>query len=523
MWDPATDSAVGGIGELARRTGLASVRYPGGTVANFFDFSRAIGPQAQRGCQTSGGFANGLFEPTDSRYGPDENERFVDSIDATTMIMVPSMNRTAADAADYVEYLNSPADGDTGNPNGGTDWAEVRAANGHPAAYAIKVWEYGNEPYLPNQRYWRAQDMPTRIAQFIEGGWQRQTAQSDPYADNDGLFTGCDLATRRQGTGEPGQIYRVRYAPIALPGDEDGRPGVGDGPILAPLLRVAGEPWALVSDLADAGPDDPVYAIDQAAGVVRFGDGDHGRMPPAGAALAIEYTSGVHDGFLAYRDAMKAVDPSIKVCAGWGKADFIDQLGARPYDCLGVHSYTTPAADGTPLRYHTLQRGAEVKTAELSDFRRRLGALFPDPANRPELMITEYGTLNVPIRQYGALLAHNLYLAGMITGQLENDVRISINSNLNGLGPADPAQRTYGELFGLSPTFVDTGRARMLSLYARLAGSTVVSTALTDGPVIGPDTGRYQALRVLGTCRGGRSQLVVINRDPEHPITAGSR
>ena len=276
MWDPATDSAVGGIGELARRTGLASVRYPGGTVANFFDFSRAIGPQAQRGCQTSGGFANGLFEPTDSRYGPDENERFVDSIDATTMIMVPSMNRTAADAADYVEYLNSPADGDTGNPNGGTDWAEVRAANGHPAAYAIKVWEYGNEPYLPNQRYWRAQDMPTRIAQFIEGGWQRQTAQSDPYADNDGLFTGCDLATRRQGTGEPGQIYRVRYAPIALPGDEDGRPGVGDGPILAPLLRVAGEPWTLVSDLADAGPDDPVYAIDQAAGVVRFGDGDHG-------------------------------------------------------------------------------------------------------------------------------------------------------------------------------------------------------------------------------------------------------
>jgi hypothetical protein len=108
----------------------------------------------------------------------------------------------------------------------------------------------------------------------------------------------------------------------------------------------------------------------------------------------------------------------------------------------------------------------------------------------------------------------------MITGQLENDVRISINSNLNGLGPADPAQRTYGELFGLSPTFVDTGRARMLSLYARLTGGTVVSTTLTDGPVIGPDTGRYQALRVLGTCRGGRSQLVVINRDPEHPINA---
>ena len=35
-----------------------------------------------------------------------------------------------ADAADLVEYCNAPNNGS--NPNGGTDWAAVRAQNGHP-------------------------------------------------------------------------------------------------------------------------------------------------------------------------------------------------------------------------------------------------------------------------------------------------------------------------------------------------------------------------------------------------------
>lgn len=519
MWDPSSDTAVGGIDDLARRTGLASVRYPGGTVANFFDFTRAVGPQEQRGCQTSGGFANGLFAPTDSRYGPEEQETSVESVGATTMIMVPSMNRTAADAADYVEYMNSPADGSAGNPNGGTDWAEVRAANGHREPYGIEVWEYGNEPYLANQRYWRAQDLPTRVAQFIEGGWVRQTVDSAPYEDNDGLFSGCDLATRQQGDGEPDQAYRVRYAPIALPGDEVGAQGVGDGPVAAPVLRVAGQVWKLVDDLSAAGPDDAVYAVDQAAGEVRFGDGRHGRVPPAGAELSIEYTSGVHEGFLAYRDAMVEVDPTIEVCAGWGKVEFIEAMGSRPYDCLGVHSYTTPPADGSPLRYDSLQAGAATKSRELADFRRRLGTLFPEAEQRPELIVTEYGTLNAPFPQFGAMLAHNLYMADLLAGQLENDVRVAISSNLNGLGPDDPARRSYGELFGVSPEFVWTGRAQVLRLYSEMVGSTVVETTVT-GPERGQPGRRYPTLRVVAACRGARSQVVVVNRDPDDAVVA---
>ena len=42
------------------------------------------------------------------------------------------------DAADLIEYLNSPVGR---NPNGGTDWAAVRAANGHPERYRLITFE----------------------------------------------------------------------------------------------------------------------------------------------------------------------------------------------------------------------------------------------------------------------------------------------------------------------------------------------------------------------------------------------
>lgn len=519
MWDPATDTAVGGIDRLSRESGLHTVRYPGGTVANLFDFTRAIGPQSERGCQTSGGFAAGLFAPTDGRYGPDENEKYVQSFGGETMVMVPTINRTAADAADYVEYMNSPADGAATNPNGGIDWAEVRARNGHPAAYGISVWEFGNEPYLPNQRYWRSDDESTKVAQFIEGGWQRQKADDSTYSDNDGLFLGCDLATRRQGSGTPGQEYRVRFAPIALPGDEIGRPGVGDGPVTEPVLTVAGQEWQRVEDLSDRGPADTAYVIDQASGTVRFGDGVHGAVPPAGARLSIEYTTGVQEGFLAYREAMKAVDPTIQVCSGWGKPIFVDAMGSRPYDCLGVHSYSTPSPDGTVTRHGNLQVAAARLDGDLEGLRRQWEEAFPDPRDRPELLVTEYGTLNVKAPFYTARLAHVLYLADLMSSQIENDVRVSITSNLNGEDLPDGRDNPVN-MFGSGPDFLLTGRAEMMTLVSRMVGGTVLTSTTSDNPTLTAPTGDYPALRVLATCTEGVTRLLVINRDDKDPVAA---
>ncbi|WP_219531736.1 alpha-L-arabinofuranosidase C-terminal domain-containing protein [Nonomuraea guangzhouensis] len=519
IWNSAAGRAADGIVRLSEQAGLDMLRYPGGTVANLFDFRRAIGPQDQRKCQTSGGFANGRFASTDSRFGPDENEKYVRSIGGETMMMVSAINQSAADAADFVEYMNAPADGKGTNPNGGVNWGDVRARNGHPKPYGIRYWEFGNEPYLVGQHYWWSGEATARLQQFIEGGWQRQTAKDASYQDNDGLFRGCDLATRRQGTGEPNQEYRVRFAPIALPGDDEGAAGVGDGPIAEPVLRVAGSPWQRVASLAGQASDAHVYTVGKADGIVRFGDGTHGAVPPAGASLSIEYTSGIHQGYVAFRKAMKAVDPSIEVCSGWGRPEFVEAMGSRPYDCLGTHSYSTPLADGTLTRYGNLQVAAARRDADLSDLRDRMARHFPDAATRPDLLVTEYGTLNTPAPAYEARLAHVLYLAAQVAGQLENDVRVSINSNTADL-PQDDGSPDPANLFGSPPDFLMTGRAHMLGLYATMAGGHVVKSAVTGNPALTAPAGTYAALRVVSTCNGGVIRTMVVNRDAEHTVPA---
>lgn len=520
VWDSADNRPDPSIVKLSRQTGLDMLRYPGGTVANMFDFKKAIGPQSKRGCQTSGGFAVGQFGSTDSVFGPDENQRLANAIHGETMIMVPTVNETAADAADFVEYMNSPADGAKTNPNGGVDWGDLRARNGHVQPYGIHYWEFGNEPFNLGQHYWWSSDQKTRLQQFIEGGWEHQTSQDPVYQDNDGLFLGCDLADRRNGNGQPDQQYRVRFRPIALPGDENGASGVGDGPITEPVLRVAGAVWRRVDSLADEGPDAQVYTINQAAGTVQFGDGVHGAIPPAGASLSMDYTSGIHQGYIAFRKAMKAVDPSIAVCSGWGQSDFVDAMGSRPYDCLAVHSHSRPeiAPNGAPPSYGNLQVAADHRTAELRDLREQMATYFPQAADRPDLLDTEYGY--VTFRNfYEARLAHVLHSAALVAGQIENDARASITSNITGPPTADGSPDPEN-LFGSPGAFLTTGRALMLRLYASMAGDQVVKTDVTGNPTLTAPLGSYDALQVVSSCRDDVTKTMVINRDPDNGIPA---
>jgi len=43
--------------------------------------------------------------------------------------------------------------------------------------------------------------------------------------------------------------------------------------------------WRPIEDLFAAGPEDDVYSVDLSSGRIRFGDGRHGRIPPAGAVI----------------------------------------------------------------------------------------------------------------------------------------------------------------------------------------------------------------------------------------------
>lgn len=150
---------------------MSTLRYPGNGIAYGFEWKNSIGNIANRTPQNV--FAN--LNPTPfvhaqtMEFGFDEfmamtAARGVDPSDIQIMVpiydvtdptLISSEQTDAAipnmiqSNADWVEYANAPNDGS--NPGGGTDWAAIRAANGHAAPYGIKLWNMGNEPYHQNE------------------------------------------------------------------------------------------------------------------------------------------------------------------------------------------------------------------------------------------------------------------------------------------------------------------------------------------------------------------------------------
>ena len=140
---------------------MSTLRYPGNAIAVGYNWKKAIGPVNTRPNQD---LLGNLGSPQPVKFGFDE---FMDltasrGVPASEIqIMVPiydtaATGLTATQAlaavpnvishnADWVEYCNAP--NDSSNVGGGIDWAAVRAANGHPNPYGIKIWNIGNEPW----------------------------------------------------------------------------------------------------------------------------------------------------------------------------------------------------------------------------------------------------------------------------------------------------------------------------------------------------------------------------------------
>ena len=125
--------------------GPTVLRYPGGLTGNNFDWKQGIGPITERNPNYGG---TGIPQT----FGTDEFLQYCEELGAEAIFVV-NVSRggkrpgTVQGAADWVEYCNSPADGS--NPGGGTDWAALRAANGHKEPYGVKYWELGNEETYP--------------------------------------------------------------------------------------------------------------------------------------------------------------------------------------------------------------------------------------------------------------------------------------------------------------------------------------------------------------------------------------
>jgi alpha-N-arabinofuranosidase len=163
-----------GIVPLWDKLGATMVRFPGGGLADRYDWRWGVDnvpgrdgprPKTERADTMDGS----KVVPSDTEGGTGIETHFVGTDEAAAMcrrvgaqlsIVVNLLwfkddyERGAKFAADWVEYCNAPNDGR--NPNGGVDWAAIRAKNGHAAPYNVHLWEIGNEVWLlpyPQETY----------------------------------------------------------------------------------------------------------------------------------------------------------------------------------------------------------------------------------------------------------------------------------------------------------------------------------------------------------------------------------
>lgn len=395
--------------ELYENAGFGSIRYPGGTISNLFNWKTTLGPKEKRKKQIHGFYNNPNQGGIEPNFGIKEIADFADDVDSE-IVYVYSLGRgNKMDAADLVEYLNAKVGT---NPNGGIDWAQVRANNGHEKPYNVRYFEIGNEMQqafgqaadgTSSQGYWT--DYVTGGAEkaYTEGGVANFVQR---YAVDEENWN--KVASRTDG--KPNLVRYLRYANVNPGKMENGKivadpefRAVNDG--VEVFVGVDGnlQPWKVVDSFANSGANDKHCVVDYSTGAIHFGDGKHGKIPDANQNVYATY-SVKRDGFLDVSKAIKNTTDKIneiegtsheaKVYTSFESEGFItrmNNLNANDwYDGMTIHPYSgTVGATGTPEAfYDEAMKKAETKGV---DHVKKFANLMPK-GKVP--VISEYGIYN---------------------------------------------------------------------------------------------------------------------------------
>ncbi len=115
-----------------RELNFRSMRYPGGNFLSGYRWEDGIGPKEMRPRRRD--LAWQSIET--NRFGTDDFMQFCREINTEPMMGVNMGTGSIQDAANLVEYCNSPI---------GTQYSDLRAINGQPKPYGVKYWCIGNE------------------------------------------------------------------------------------------------------------------------------------------------------------------------------------------------------------------------------------------------------------------------------------------------------------------------------------------------------------------------------------------
>lgn len=404
-WDQENSKPYDAFQEIVKEAGFGSVRYPGGTVSNLFSWKDAIGPREERTTVIAGNnfYSDAGEVPVDAAFGVDEAMGWIYDDLGSEAIFVYGLGRgNPADAADLVEYLNAPNDGS--NPNGGVDWAAVRAKNGHEEPYGVIRFELGNEFSDTGQDYWmsgRSQNGKGTEDLYIEGDIMEISGQRSYYQVNNRVAKKGDWrSAASRSEGKENEERYVYYLPVIEDSAE---------------VFVAGQKWEIVDSLDGQGEKN-VCTFDYGTGKIVFGDGLNGNIPSAGAEITCNYQTR-QSGFVDYYDAMKAVADEIgmeiEIYSGIVdrlQKNFIRKMNEKghddKYDGVIIHPYSS--GYGNADAYEASLAKAKAQAEYVKSHKTLMHELTGD--NSKEVAVSEFGILG-PASDYQTSLGHAMYIA----------------------------------------------------------------------------------------------------------------
>lgn len=118
--------------DALRRLRFTVMRYPGGNFVSGYHWEDGIGPRDKRPLRIEKAWDS--QEP--NQVGTDEFMSLCRKMGWQPMLAVNLGSGTAEEARNWVEYCNGATS---------TKYGDLRAANGHPEPYGVKLWCLGNE------------------------------------------------------------------------------------------------------------------------------------------------------------------------------------------------------------------------------------------------------------------------------------------------------------------------------------------------------------------------------------------
>jgi len=527
--------------KLYEDAGFGSIRYPGGTISNLFNWKTTIGPVAERKNQIHGFYNNAGQGGIAPNFGLTEIGTFAESV-GSEIVYVYSLGRgNAQDAADLIEYLNAKVGT---NPNGGIDWAQVRADNGHPEPYNVRYFEIGNEMQqawagsdgTASQGYWTTSVSAGAETAYIDGGTAVFNRQ----------YAVCEEDWNEQAsksTGEANMVRYMRYANVN-PKMEDETGSIVDDPSFKAVndgvtVYVGGYQWTVVSSFDASGPNDQHVVVDYSTGAIRFGDGQKGKIPAAGQQITVSY-SVEREGFIDVSQAIKNTMARINeiegtsheayVYSSFETAGFINKMAERGanewYDGLTIHPYSgTPTGSGTSFYDSAMLLAENVGVRNVQNYVNMM------PADKVPV-ISEYGIF----RSTDPLVrsqTHAIYIAKVLmeyvrlgSPYIQKHCLIDwYSSGADSLGPTQQAviQAVAGSDADTKTgegtfTFFSTPSAHVFQMLNSGFGDTVVATEFSEVPTLGNGA---KALSALATTDGDSNIYVAIvnaSREEDYAI-----